>query len=71
MHFKNKQKFTKGWGGGKDALASAKTFNVKPQQAGSKGSRITDPKSGCMKDIQIEIFKGVGGFYLLGSSELN
>lgn len=30
MHFKNKQKFTKGWEGGKDALASAKTFNVKP-----------------------------------------
>lgn len=51
------------------ASAYAKIFNMKPKQIVSKGSQITDPKSGCLKDIKMDIINAVVGFHLLCSCE--
>lgn len=51
------------------AAAYAKIFNMKPQQIISTVSQITDPKSGCLKDIKMDIINAVVGFHLLCSCE--
>lgn len=50
--------------------AYTKTVRHEDLQGGGKGSRTTDPKSRCLKGIQMEIFSGVGCFCLLDSCEL-